>query len=289
MFDKFKAMIEGPDFCGHADSGEAHEGKKRSLEYLGAFSLEYENRFIYIGSGHARVTWWDKETNQVIKTGKGCEEDNMREGMVWRLLHASPKRDYLCPVVRCRDDKFMVMEPAHPLDMGDLVVCIPGIFDYYRRNNFGWYQESEIIERLVSVDFPDVTLEANREDWSPVIGPGDKAGEPFTYDDWLTPYMVGDRRLIETKERCDSEGELVPPIDKKIIARYVAYNEPYITNLWKLAKNFKVGKPAIDKFRKIRDEHEERKRKDKLEFEAERRKHEKSKKSTTVKGKTNEN
>lgn len=227
------------------------------IEMLGLLHISGNApRYIFLGGGHSRAAWYDTFLDVVIKTRDNhvAREGNTLEYAAWKFLSRSKKRKFLCPAFSISTDGDVIkMQPARPLENDELVILVDGMFQYYRRDNFGWIQISPTIERLVSIDYADIDLEAEFNDYVPNVSREKDTAwgkEISLVGEDVRLLKVGDCRNIHTFERCDEEGNPLPPLPKKIMAEYYVKNNEVIFGLGKVMEKNGVSKSLISRVKK---------------------------------------
>lgn len=252
LTDKFQEYLRSIDVSSFSSARlEAIEAAKSVLG-----ELEIDNlRYILLGSGHSRTAWWDTKRELVVKThafSMPATEENNLEYSAWKFLMNGKGSKYVAPISHIAlEGQVLYMAPCLPLGRTDVVLEIPGFLCYYRRNNYGWLQVSNTIERLVSLDYANVEFETGIEPWCPILRQkrDDADNECGFYMPSQKFYAVGDCRLIESKERCDEEGNLLPDHPKDKYARFIANNESTIFHLEKLAEEKGISNRYLKKYR----------------------------------------
>jgi len=205
------------------------------VETLGLYHISGDDpRYTFLGGGHSRTAWFDGLSDVVIKTRDQTEarEGNGLEYAAWKLLSKSAKRKLLCPIASISSEGDVLrMQPARSLAHDEMVIEVNSIFQYYRRDNFGWIQISPTIERLVSVDYADIDLEGEFHDYIPQLSQRPFTGEPPFVSKDVRMFKIGECRNIHTFERCDEEGKPLKDHPKTLYAAYCVRNKDYIENL----------------------------------------------------------
>lgn len=197
---------------------DLHEAKEWSETYLGKRELE-EGHYLYLGIGHSRAAWFDIRSGSVIKVAEGGHGrmENAKELANYAAVSGGGLSRFFAPAMRLLcNNTLLEMAFCKATDASDFIVGVPSLFGYYRKNNFGWLQIADNIERLVSLDYADFRVYGKVEFLVPKIEKGQLQEYPL-FDEW-DAYLVGDCRQIDTRARCDENGKLLPVPDKHLNA-----------------------------------------------------------------------